>query len=198
RGAGLPAVRRLGGAILLIGACPEGQYAAVLDEACRRVLFCDRAREIALRPDGALRLLRALDDMPGHAQAETWLPGEVMEAPASVEPAWLDGSPRAPSSPREVALIAVRAAQLDEMNEAMACFHPAAPCREALAAAAVFDGALPLKYPAPDGAPCIGLVKTLSDHMIRVVPAAYRCVSGGVHGWQLEELGIADEGRPVL
>ena len=194
RGAELPQVHRLPGAIILTGACPGGRFAAVLDEACRRVLFCDHAREASLQPDGTLRLLRALNDMPGHAQAEIWLPGETMDAPLSVEPAWLEGGPRAPASPLDVALTAARSAQLDGMDEAMACFHPAAPCREALAAAAAFDGALPLKFPAPDGKPCIGLVKALCDRMIRVVPAAYRCSPGGRHGWQLEELEIENYG----
>jgi len=188
--ASMPQVARLSGAVVLTGDCPDGRYVIVLDEGCHRVLFSDRARGAAVQPDGTLRLTRALDDLPGHAQAETWLPGAEMNAPLSVEPAWLEGAPRAPSSPAETALVAVRAAQLDEMDEAMRCFHPAFPCREALAAAAAYDGALPLKYPVPDGRPCIGLVKALNDAAIRVVPAEYRCAAGGPYGWQLESLTV--------
>ena len=197
-GAEMPSVHRMGGAIVLVGACPDGQYAVALDEGCRRVLFSDHAREAALRPDGTLNLLRALDDMPGHAQAETWLVGESMDAPLSVEPAWLDGGPRLPASPLDAALTAVRCAQLDEMDAAAACFDPATPCREALEAAAAFDGALPLKYPAPNGEACVGLVKALGDNLIRVTAVPYRCAPGGPRGWRLTELGIADAGRPVV
>ena len=190
-GAQLPQAVRLPGVVVLTGACADGQYAVVLDEACRRVLFSDHGREAALQPDGTLRLVRALDEMPGRAQAETWLPGEAMDAPLAIEPAWLDGAPRTPRTPQELALCAVRYAQLGEMEAAMRCFAPAAPCREALLAAAAYDGALPLKYAPPDGRPAVGLVETLCANMIRVRPAAYRCAPGGAYGWQLEELEVA-------
>ena len=193
--ASLPEIIHVRGVIALLGACRAGRYVCVVDEKCERVIFTDSGRDVHIQQDGLMRLARVLDDLPGHAQAETWILGETMRDPVSVERLWAEGAPVAPRTPAQTALAAVRSVQAGDMEEAVRFFTPASLCREALSRAAGYDGCVLMKYPAPDGRPCVGLVRALGENMVRVVPAAYGAAEDGVHGWRLESLDVPDTGH---
>lgn len=196
-GADWPHIARLHGAVVLSGRCPEGEYAVVLDSACRHVLFSSTGRAASMQKNGRLRIERALDDLPGTVRAEEWLPEGDMSHPLSVATLWPDGAPRRPHTPRDTALCAARFIMLGETERAAALFV-GGRIDDAARAVCAYDACVPLPFAPGDGRSAVALMKRLSDSLTRADAAYYRAVPDGESGWLLESLRLDERIETTL
>lgn len=196
-GADWPHITRLHGAVVLSGRCPEGEYAVVLDSACRHVLFTGVGRAASMQKNGRLRVERALDDLPGAVRAEEWLPEGDMSRPLSVATLWPDGAPRRPHTPRDTALCAARFIMLGETERAAALFV-GGRIDDAARAVCAYDACIPLPFAPGDGRSAVALMKRQSDSLTRADAAYYRAVPDEESGWLLESLRLDERIETTL
>ena len=196
-GADWPHIARLHGAIVLSGRCPNGEYAVVLDSACRHVLFSGEGRAASMQKNGRLRIERALDDLPGAVRAEEWLPEGDMSRPLSITTLWPDGAPRRPHTPRDTALCAARLLMLGETERAAALFVRK-QIDDAARAVCAYDACVPLPFAPRDGRSAVALIKRQSDSLTRADAAYYRAVPDEKSGWLLESLRMDERIETTL
>ena len=196
-GADWPHIARLHGAVVLSGRCPEGEYAVVLDSACRRVLFSGTGRAASMQKNGRLRVEHALDDLPGAVRAEEWLPEGDMSHPLSVATLWPDGAPRRPHTPRDTALCAARFIMLGETERAAALFV-GRRIDDAARAVCAYDACLSLPFAPRDGRNAVALMKRQNDSLTRADAAYYRAVPDEESGWLLESLRVDERIETTL
>lgn len=196
-GADWPHITRLHGAVVLSGRCPEGEYAVVLDSACRHLLFSDTGRAASMQKNGRLRIERALDDLPGAVRAEEWLPEGDMSHPLSVATLWPDGAPRRPHTPRDTALCAARFIMLGETERAAALFV-GRRIDDAARAVCAYDACLPLPFAPRAGRNAVALMKRQNDSLTRADAAYYRAVPDEESGWLLESLRVDERIETTL
>ncbi len=196
-GADWPHIARLHGAIVLSGRCPRGEYAVVLDSACRHILFSGEGRAASMQKNGRLRIERALDDLPGAVRAEEWLPEGDMSRPLSIAMLWPDGAPRRPHTPRDTALCAARFIMLGETERAAELFA-GGQIDDAARAVCAYDACVRLPFAPRDGRSAVALMKRQSDSLTRAHAAYYRAIPGGKSGWLLESLRLDEQIETTL
>ena len=186
-----PRLARVNGTPLLLGEVEGGgQYAAALSADLR----CETGLLAAARIDlagGALNALIDLDDAVGHGRLEQWIPGEDGLRLASSEPVWVHGAPRWPDTAEGAMIAAVQAALAGLRAEAEGYLAPALAAESPLdAVAGGCDLCVPMRYGAPEGWPCVGLLTVENDHLAAVRPLYYRAApAGGRQGsWRIEAL----------
>ena len=191
-GAATPRLMRLDGAAALLGETEDGQrYLATLaaDLSAQTGLLVADAIEPA---DGGLfSAFSALGDTVGHGRLEQWLAdGDGLRC-VSCESAWAAGGPRWPDTAEGAVIAAVEAALAGLPGEVSGYLSPALAEKRPLAAVAeACDLCVPMKYPAPDSRPCVGLLKAENDRFATVRPLYYRAeATGGSQGrWMIGEI----------
>jgi hypothetical protein len=190
-GAREPEVARLPGALCLSGACDDGAYLIALGDDVTSTLLNVSGREASVTPDGEARALEDMNDVTGHARLTRWTLSDGRFAQVSVEHFWTRGAPEWPRTPEEAALAALQASRLGLLDEARGYLTTGATF-DALEAASASDGALPLKYPLPDGRPAVGLLTVTGDWLSAIRPVFYHASPlGGPQGvWRLDKLEL--------
>ena len=191
-GAGLPTLLRLDGAAALLGdTVGGGRYLAALSADLSRQTGLLTADAIEPMDGGLFSAFAALGDTVGHARLEQWLAdGDGLNC-VSCESAWANGGPRWPDTAEGAMIAAVEAALAGLPGEAEGYLSPALAEKKPLAnVAEACDLCVPMKYPAPDPRPCVGLVKQLNAHLATVRPLYYRAeATGGSQGrWTIGEI----------
>ena len=184
-------VIRLPGALCLTGACDDGAYLIALGDDVASPLLHVSGREASVTPDGEARALEDMNDVTGHARLTRWTLSDGRFTQVSEEHFWTRGAPEWPRTPEDAALAALQAARLGLMDEARGYLAPGT-AGGALEAASASDGALPLKYPLPDGRPAMGLLTVTGDWLAAVRPVFYHASPlGGPQGvWRLDRLEL--------
>ena len=191
-GAGLPTLLRLDGAAALLGdTVGGGRYLAALSADLSRQTGLLTADAIEPTDRGLFSAFAALGDTVGHARLEQWLvDGDGLDC-VSCESAWAGGGPRWPDTAEGAMIAAVEAALAGLPGEAEGYLSPALAEKRPLAnVAEACDLCVPMKYPAPDPRPCVGLVKQLNPHLATVRPLYYRAEpTGSPQGrWMIGEI----------
>lgn len=193
-GAGLPTLMRLDGAAALLGGTEGGgQYLAALAPDLSAQTGLMTADSIEPTDGGLFSAFADLGDSVGHGRLEQWLAdGDGLRC-VSAESAWSAGGPRWPETAEGAMIAAVEAALAGMDAEADGYLTPTLAEKRPLAnVAEACDLCVPMKYPAPDPRPCVGLVKRINDHLATVRPLHYRAeATGGMQGrWLIGELGM--------
>ena len=189
-GARAPRLERRGEAALLTGEIEGGgQYLAALAPGLSGeagTLIADRIDGIG---NGGINALISLGDSVGHGRLEQWVLEGGMLRRVSSESVWMEGGPRWPQTPDAAMRAAVEAVLAGLPGEADGYLTPALAAAAPLAdVAEICDVCVPMKFPLPDGHPCVGLLRAENGHLARVRPLYYRAVrTGGLQGpWQIE------------
>ncbi len=190
-GAREPEIGRLPGALCLTGTCDDGMYLVALGDDVEIPLLHIVGREVSVTPDGEARALEDMNDVTGHARLTRWTLSDGQFQQSSAEHFWTRGAPEWPRTPEEAALAALQAARLGLHDEARGYLAPGASVN-ALEAAEAAGGALPLKYPLPDGRPAVGLLTVTGDWLASIRPVFYHASPlGGPQGvWRLDRLEL--------
>lgn len=191
-GAARPELHSLRETSLLLGSCRDGMYLMMLDREMHAATGFLMARRITLEAgDQALALLEP-GDLVGHAVQERWLLSRAGLSLLSSEAAWADGSPRLPRTPEDTAIAAVEASLAGLMDEAESYLTPELVDRRPLDRLAdVCDLCVRMKYPAPDGRSCVGLLQLEGGNLAQVRPLYLHAVpSGGPTPYLLDALSL--------
>lgn len=191
-GARIPEASEDNGVISLVGRAGAGMYCCCFSKSDGRALGACDGDIVEAEAGGRVRCITRLNDIAGHARAETWLVNEDGLNMEISEFMWSDGAPRVPKSPEETARAAAEAAILGIGGEADAFLSPVLRgrgyARERVNGA---DACVAMKYAPPSSENAVGLVYTESEYFARVEPLMYRAaVVGGDGGtWLIEKLG---------
>jgi len=191
-GALIPRLIRLDGAAALLGETQGGEhYLAALAPDLSAQTGLVTADAIEPMDGGLFSAFAGLGDAVGHARLEQWLVEPGGPRCVSAESAWAGGGPRWPDTAEGTMIAAVEAVLAGLPGEAVGYLSPALARRRPLAAIAdACDLCVPMKYPAPDPRPCVGLAKLLNPHLAAVRPLHYRAEpTGGPQGpWTIGEI----------
>ncbi len=195
-GAGLPTLTRLDGAAALLGQTANGdRYLATLTADLSTQTGLLTADAIEPADGGLFSAFASLGDTVGHGRLEQWLADGDGLGCVSCESAWAGGGPRWPDTAEGAMIAAVEAALADLPGEVDGYLSPVLAEKRPLAdVAEACDLCVPMKYPAPDPRPCVGLVKQLNAHLATVRPLYYRAeATGGSQGpWTVEAVWLDD------
>ena len=127
----------------------------------------------------------------GHGRLEQWLVDADGPRCVSAESAWARGGPRWPDTAEGAMIAAVEAVLAGLPAEAEGYLAPALAEKRPLAAIPdACDLCRPMKYPAPDPAPSVALIRQINPHLATARPLHYRAeATGGTQGgWLIGEV----------
>ena len=189
-----PRASRQGDALVLTGDVADGgQYLVVLSGDRSRLYGPVIADTIAPGDGGMYSAVVSLGDSVGHGRLEQWLADGGGLTLASSESVWAGGGPRWPETAEGTMIAAVEAALAGLPGEAEGYLSPAlAVARPLDAVAGACDLCVPMAYAPPDPRPCVGLLKSVNDHLAEVRPLYYAAApSGGRQGpWLISAIEV--------
>ena len=189
-----PTTMRQGDGLVLTGdVVGGGQYLVALSGDMSRLLGQLTADSIAPSDGGLYSAVISLRDSVGHGRLEQWLADGTGLTPVSSENVWSDGGPRWPKTAEGTMIAAAEAMLAGLPAEAEGYLSPAlAASRPLDNIAEACDLCVPMAYAGPDPRPCVGLLKSVNDHLAEVRPLYYSAApSGGRQGpWQIEGMAV--------
>ena len=170
-----------------------GQYLVALSGDFSRLLGQLAADSIAPADGGLYSAVVSLGDSVGHGRLEQWLADGSGLSLASAESVWADGAPHWPETANGAMIAAVEAMLAGLPGEAEGYLSPAlAAARPLDSIAEACDLCVPMTYAPPDPRPCVGLLKSVNDHLATVRPLYYSAEQGaGRQGpWQITGIAV--------